>query len=151
MRMMTVCAVLALLAAPAVSQSCNLAVTGSLMPGDTLSIQVTDSIPNAPTLLAVGETLGSTNFNFGPLGGFTIDLAEPFIILPLGLTDANGDTGIAFSVPANAPTPPSLPSLTLHLQAVTIDLGFGITMPPMVPPMPSVLNTCVSNLVTFTL
>jgi len=150
MRHVTTLLALALLAAPAISQSCNLSVTGTLTPGDTLSIALTDSIPNAPTLLAVGDTQGSTAFNFGMLGSFSIDLDTPFLILPLGFTDANGDTGISFSVPANATLPPNIPSVTLYLQAVTIDFSLGMGMPTMTPPTPS-LTTCVSDLETFTL
>lgn len=129
--------------APVHAQGCSstLTVSGTIAPGATVSIDVTGSLSGALTLIAAGETAGSTTFGFGPLGSFTIDLDGPFLVLPLGITDAAGATGVSFTVPSAIPAG-SIPAINLTLQAVSLDLSFGMGPPS--------LSSCVSNTATLT-
>ncbi|MGE0144351.1 MAG: hypothetical protein AB7I19_12360, partial [Planctomycetota bacterium] len=87
---------------------------------------------------AVGTTLGSTSFQFGPLGTLTFGLQSPFALLPLGMTDSNGDATLSINVPIELTQ-----SVSLHGQAVTTDLVIGRGRPT--------FNFCVSNTAAFTL
>ena len=145
MRLLSTLALLAVISVPLSAQTCQLSTSGTLAPGSTFSIDLSDSLPNAMTFLVVGQTMGSTTISFGPIAGFTLDLDAPFIPLPMGMTDMNGDVSLSVDIPGMVP---SLPMLTIHGQAVSIDFGFGgggMGGGGMGLPM---INTCVSNLIT---
>src|SRR5262245_27973349 len=110
------------LSAPAFSQCSVLAVSGSINPGETITVAVGGATPDAMTFLFASSNAGSTTFNFGPLGNFTVGLGQPLIFLPIGMTDSSGSLAFSVSIPANAPAPQ--PG-TLILQAVTADFVFG--------------------------
>lgn len=133
-------AALALCGLTAGAQTCQFTVGGSVTPGSTVTLDLVDSIPDSPTLLAVGETQGSTTFNIA-MSSFTVDLDMPFAALPFGTTDANGDISRTVDIPSGIPAS-SLPQTTLFLQAVTLDFGFSIGSGG---PPSFTLNTCVSN------
>jgi hypothetical protein len=134
---------LVVLSAPARAQACSdLSVTGTVNPGQTLTIAVTGATPDSFTALAVGEETGSTTLNFGPLASLTLGLASPFAILPLGVTDANGDVSVSFDIPSAPANAPSLPNLTLNAQAVTASFSFGMGPPG--------LSFCVSDVEQIT-
>lgn len=135
--------VFALLAGGISAQCSTLTVTGAINFGETVSFDVSGTTPNALTFLAASDDTGSSNFGFGPLGSVTLGLAEPFTLFPLGLSDANGDVGISFDLPALPPGAPTggLPSSTLYIQAVSIDFTFGF---------PPSLGFCESNVASVT-
>ena len=144
MRLFSTVAVLALLVAPVSAQACStLTATGNLNPGSTLTVALTGSTPDAFTLLFVGQQVGSTTINLGPFATFTLDLDTPFLPVPFGFTDTNGDKTFSVAVPVGA-TAPTFPSVTLQLQAVSFDVSPGIMGMP-------TLNTCVSNAASLTL
>ena len=80
---------IALIAAPSFAQCSTLTVTGSVNAGQTVSIDLSGATANAVAVLAAGDTAGTTTFTF-PGASVTIDLAQPFILFPLGMTDAAG-------------------------------------------------------------
>ena len=95
----------------------------------TVSWSVDGSSPMAPTFLVLGETLGTTSV---ALLDDTLDLglASPFIVVPVGVTDATGALSASFDLP------PDL-GLTLYGQSV----GFGIDFTS----MPPSIQFCESN------
>jgi hypothetical protein len=143
----------ALVAAPIACQTpCStLTVTGTVNPGQTVTIDVTGATPESITILAIAKDPGSTTLNFGPFGTLVLDLDSPFIPLPIGFTDAAGDLTWAVSIPANA-SPNAFQTADAYLQAVTVDVtrpGGGMPgMPPMGPFLPT-LSFCVSNVATL--
>lgn len=107
----------AALAVPAAAQSCSdLAIRGTGQPGTPLVFAVRGATADAPTVLVLGPNAGSTTIRFGALRSLTIGLDRPFIVLPLGRTDANGDLVRTVTVPANVAR-----QHALHGQAVTVD------------------------------
>ena len=100
-----------------------------------IAIDLTGAHPDSLALLAFGETLGTTTIST-PLGGLDLALASPFNLIPLGMTDANGDVAMATSAPAGI-------GLDLHAQAITAGLTPGF-------PLPS-FDFCVSNVADFSL
>ena len=114
-------ALVGMLAVTGFSQS-TLAVTGTINPGNTVDISLTGAPADALTLLAVSQDTGSTTLGSGMLS-VTLDLDSPVMFVPLGFTDANGDAGVNFTVPASAPM---LAPMTLHIQAVTVEFSFGM-------------------------
>ena len=92
---------LSLLAAPAMAQGpcSDLTVTGGAA-GTTATFDLTGADPNAPATLAVGSTAGTTTFNIGPLGTLSLGLATPFGVIPMGMTDANGDVSLSLNIPS---------------------------------------------------
>ena len=128
----------------------SLTVTGTINVGQTVTAAVTGAVPNAISFLGAGPTLGTTTFNLGPLTTFSVGLAQPFIILPMGMTDASGNVSLSASVPANLP-PNVIQNFTWHVQSVS--LAFNFTMPapgPLPPtfPLPTV-QVSVSNIGTL--
>ena len=122
------------LAAMASAQTCaTLTVTGSGAPGTDLTFAL-NGAANSPALLAIGDTAGTTTFNFGPLGSLTLGLAQPFVPLPLGLTDASGNVSRTVSIPAG------LPAADLFGQGLTVTF----TLPPTLG-----LSFCTSNVAAF--
>ncbi len=125
-----------LLAAPTTAQSCSdLTISGSGAPGGTLTFDLTGADANALALMAVGDTTGSTTVS-NPLLTVTIGLASPFGIVPLGMTDGNGDASLSVTMPT-AP----IPLTTLHAQAMTVAFSFGSGRPS--------LDACTSDVEQF--
>lgn len=126
------------LAAPLAAQgsSCSdLTVSGDGTPGTTLSFAVTGSAADAFTFLLVGDTAGTTALPI-PLGMIEIGLATPFVPLPLGLADANGDVSLDVMLP------PALPSqVGLFAQSIALDLSIGMGRPT--------LTACTSDVEGF--
>jgi hypothetical protein len=91
---------------------------------------------NAPSLLVIGPTTGTTTLNFGPIGTLTLGLAAPFVPVPLGNTSASGGATLSIDLPNN------LPPQALHAQALS--LGIGTTRPPRV-------EFCTTNVVAFSI
>lgn len=121
------------------AQTCStLTASGTGAPGTSVTCALDGTANNAFAYLLVGSTTGSTTLNFGPLGTLVLGLAQPFIPVPMGRTDANGDVSLAINVPA-AP----MQGIDLHAQAVT----FAFTMP--IPPSTSFLSFCASNVASF--
>jgi hypothetical protein len=131
-----------LVAGLAAGQCSTLAVAGSINAGQTVSIGVSGAPADSATFLAVGETAGSTSIMV-PGSTLVLGLAEPFAVLPLGVTDAAGAVSLSVSIPADVPAG-SLPDATFILQAVTVSFG---AIGPI--PMPIVLTFCVSNTATL--
>lgn len=135
-------ACLGLLAVGASAQCANLTVTGTGAPGTALQFDLDGTTPHAFAVLLVGDTTGTTTVNLGPIGSLTLGLDMPFVPVPFGLTDANGDRSRTFNVPSTATM-----GFDLYGQAVTV--GVSITMPPG-GGMPSLTwTTCASNVASF--
>lgn len=104
----------------------------------------TDGGEGVIAIVAIGKTEGSTSIDFGPLGSLELGLAMPFAPLPIGLTDADGDTSRSFPLPAG------VPQLDLFAQGVTAELTMG--MGDSFPPIPMIgFDFCTSNVVGFQL
>jgi hypothetical protein len=122
------------------SAQCSvLGVSGSVNPGQTVTVALTGATPNAVAFLLVGDP-GTTSIDLGFLGTLTVGLSQPFAVLPIGMTDGNGDLSLSVSIPANLP-PGAIPNQTRTLQIVT----FGLV--PGFPPF----ELCASNAVALVL
>jgi hypothetical protein len=117
-------------------QCSTLTVTGTVNPGETVAIDVTGATASSLTLLAAGTTAGSTTIML-PGEDLVLGLAQPFVILPIGVTDANGSLSLSVDVPADVP---AVPDETLTLQAVTVSFSTGF---------PPSFTFCVSNTATL--
>ena len=127
------------LPAVAGTECADLSVTTTPDPGGTtqdVTLAVTGSFDNALTFMAVGQTEGTTTFDF-PLGSLTLGLELPFAIIPIGVTDAAGDLSLSFTTPAGT-------GITLFLQSASIDFTIGGGGPPS-------LDFCESNVATLDL
>lgn len=147
MRSILAFAAASLFAASLSAQCATLAVTGTGAPGTTLTFALDGSSANAVAFLVVGATQGSQTLPIGPLGTVTLGVAMPFLPLPLGPTDANGDVSLAAPVPSAA-------TMGLDLFAQGLTIGFTLpTLPPTLPPgggIPSFgFSLCASNVVGF--
>jgi hypothetical protein len=119
------------------AQSCGtLAVTGTGAPGTTLDIGLTGATANSLVLVFVGENTGSTPIRLGMGTTLTIGLARPFVPVPLGRTDGNGDLSRTFTVPTRIPQ-----QFSLNGQAATLTITWR----------PFSLGGCTSNVVPFTI
>lgn len=141
----------AALSASLAAQSCsNLTATGNGAPGTSVVLALTGAPANAFTAVAIGDTLGTTTLNIGPLGTLTLGLAQPFVPLPMGLTNAAGEA----SRTINVPNSPSLPGIDLYGQAVSMTWAMqvpGPGNPGPGGPHASILTLtfCTSNVVSF--
>lgn len=139
------CGVAALVLAGVVSAQCTLTITGSVNPGQTVTIGVSGATANDPTVLVISENAGTSTLNLGLLGSLTLGVTSPYIFFPLGITDGTGSVSQSFGVPANIP---SLPTQTLQVQAVSVDIP-TFTAPgpggPGGPPSLPTLSFCTSN------
>jgi hypothetical protein len=123
----------AVLAAAVQAQACStLTITGSGAAGSDLTFALQGD-PSALGLLAVGETTGSTTIHFGPIATLDLGLAQPFILLPIGRTDQNGDVTLTVTLPNN------VPSLDLNGQGMTVTFSFR----------PLSIAFCTSDVVAF--
>src|SRR5262249_47278765 len=127
------------ISAPALAQCSTLTVTGSINAGQTLTIDVSGAPANAITFLAAGNA-GSTSIALP--GGSSLDLgvASPFIILPIGATDASGAVSLSFNIPSNVPAN-AIQNHTYTAQAISVSFPTTLPMPPQFP----MLSFCVSN------
>jgi hypothetical protein len=113
----------------------TLDVVGDGLPCTELGFVLSGAPPHAPAFLIVGLDAGTTALGVGSLGRLTLDLAWPWIPIPLGLTDEVGGADL------NVPLPPwPLPLIGFYGQAVTIDAKQAS----------SGSAFCTSNLVEFT-
>jgi hypothetical protein len=127
---------------PNLTTSCaDLSISGTGAPGTTLTFALTGAEPNAHAWTMVGFTEGTTTINIGPLGSLELGLLEPFIPMPMGQTDANGDASNTIFVPPGIPF-----SLDLFAQAFSwsINVQHG-------PPGPATvsLSFCTSGVESF--
>jgi hypothetical protein len=130
-------------AATAAAQCATLSVTGTGAPGTALVFTIDGTTANAFAFVAIGDTQGSTSIQFGPLGTLSLGLAVPFVPVPVGPTDSNGDASLTINVPAQFPG-----SLDLFAQGITI--GFTPPSgPPTGPGIPSLFSFCSTNVVAF--
>ena len=135
-------ALAALVAAPALAENCStLAASVSVTEEATsASIDVTGTLPGAPTFLIAGPTAGEFALDLGALGGVTLGVAPPFAVLPLGVADGDGNVSLAFEGPG---VPAEVPTSTLHLQALSFGFDIG--------PGGLALEFCESNVVAVEL
>jgi len=94
--------------------------------------------PMAFAFFALGDTTGSTSISLGNFGTLTLGLDQPFVPVPAGLTDANGDAEVTFTVPSSAPAG------TYHAQAVTVEFDI-------VPGTGPSLSFCAGNVASFSI
>lgn len=131
------------LAAASLSAQCaSLAVTGTGAPGTSLVFTIDGTAAGALAALAIGDTLGTTTIPLGALGSLTLGLAQPFVPVPMGTTDANGDASLTIAVPGATTL-----GVDLHGQGVT--MSFSLPGPgPGGPGLPT-LTFCTTNVVSF--
>jgi len=133
MRLLTTL-ILGTFASTLAAQSCaQLTVTGTGAPGTTLALALHGDA-RALAFVAIGDTQGATTIHFGNLGTLNLDLATPFLPLPLGMTDANGDAAVSLPIPAG------VPARDLFAQGLTATFT-------VVPHLG--LSFCTSNVVAF--
>jgi hypothetical protein len=128
---------IAVIAAPSFSQCSTLTVAGTINPGETVTVSVSGATPDSLTFIAIGDP-GSTTIPF-PGGGLVLGLESPFLLLPLGVTDASGDVSQSATVSLNIPAG-VIQDYTFTVQAVTV--SFGTSWPP-------TFSFCVSNTATL--
>lgn len=134
-------------AATAGAQCATLAVTGGA-PGTVLTITIDGTGANKFAAVVVGDTTGSSSIPLGPLGTINLGLAEPFVPLPIGFTDANGDAVLSFPVPAD------FPAFDLFAQGITLGLpsiGPGGGGPGGGGPPSLGLIICTTDVVAFSI
>jgi hypothetical protein len=115
---------------------CSLAVTGSGAPGTALTFAI-DGTGSGFAFLAIGETQGTTTIPLGSLGTLTLGLDLPFVPLPIGFLDAQGDRSLAVNIPAGVTS-----GLDLFAQGVTLGISFG-------GPGMLTLDLCATNVAAF--
>ncbi|MCA8952589.1 MAG: hypothetical protein KDE27_23960 [Planctomycetes bacterium] len=126
---------LAILTATAPAQCGALTATGTGAPGTTVDLTLTGSTPNALAILVVGDTLGTTSIAT-PFATLVLGLESPFLPVPIGLTDGNGDASLTIDVPSAVTQ-----GADLFGQGVAIDFSFGPTGPS--------IAFCVSDTAAF--
>jgi hypothetical protein len=127
-----------LFASVASAQSCaSLSITGTGAPGTSVTFAVDGTAAGAIAALAISDAAGTTAINLGPLGSLTLGVASPFIPLPLGMTDANGDISRTIQIPNG-----NIPGVDLVGQGVTI--AFTLNGPGL-----PTLTFCTTNVVSF--
>lgn len=132
-------AVLAGTAALAPAQCGILTVSGSVNPAQTITLDLSFAPSYGQAFLFAGDTLGSTFIDLGPIGSFTLGLASPFVLQPIGATSATGDLTYSFGIPASTPTAALPPAFSFQIVTATLNA---------VPP--PLLSLCVSNAATIT-
>jgi hypothetical protein len=122
---------------PDLSTSCaDLAVSGSGAPGTDLTFALTGADPNTLAMAVLGFTEGATVIRIGPIGTLELGLLAPFVLMPMGFTDANGDVTNRIHVPLGQPL-----SLDMFAQAFssTLTVAHG----------PPTLTFCTSGVEPF--
>ncbi|HEX5053779.1 MAG TPA: chloroperoxidase [Planctomycetota bacterium] len=115
-----------------------LTVSGTINPAQTITLQLSSSATYGQGFLFAGDALGSTFLDLGPLGSLTIGIQTPYILLPIGPTNANGYLTYSFSIPATASTVYLPPSFSFQMVAATLAAAG-----------PQLLSFCVSNTATI--
>lgn len=113
----------------------DLDVVGTGLPGTAMVFDLIGAPPKAPAFLLVAYDTGTTVLGLGPLGTLTLDVAPPWIPIPLGLTDASGHDSLTVPLP-----PWSLPLTTFYAQTVAFEFQH-----PWSPPI-----FCTSDVESFT-
>lgn len=147
LRSFLIASVLAASAATASAQCATLTITGGA-PGSVLTITIDGTGANKFAAVVVGAATGSSSIPLGPLGTIDLGLADPFVPVPIGFTDANGDAVLAFPVPAG------FPSFDLFAQGITLGLpsiGPGGGGPGGGGPPNLGLIICTTNVVGFSI
>ncbi len=111
----------------------SLAVLGSGLPGSMVTFELTGGTPFASTYLLVSGAQGVFELSVAPLGFVTLGVLPPWIPLPLGITDANGDATLSVQLPASPLAP-----IRLYAQAVSTEIQD-----------PLALAYCTSDVVMF--
>lgn len=134
---------LGLFTATADAQCSTLAVTGTGLPGTTLTIAVDGpAATNGIVWLLVGAETGTTTIHLGPTLSLSLGLDDPFVPVPMAMADANGDATRSIDVPSSVTL-----GVDVYGQALTIGFSFSL---PTGGGMPSFgLTTCTSNVVPF--
>ena len=125
---------LAGLAATASAQCSSLAATNN---AGAVTLDMTGAGAMSFSFFLVGDTTGTTPISIGNLGSVTLGLAAPFVPVPAGWTDMNGDVSLTFDLPA------TLPAGDYYAQGLSI--GFNIT-----PGTGVTFDLCESNVETIT-
>jgi hypothetical protein len=125
----------ALLAAAVPAQSCGTLTVQGGAPGTTFDLALAGATADAFAFVFVGTTLGATTIPL-PASSLTLGLAAPFVPVPLGATDGQGNAALQVQVPAQVPQ-----QISLHAQAATI--AFSLR--------PFSLSACASNVASFTI
>jgi len=131
MKLITALSAFALFTALVPAQACTLSVTGTGAPGTDL-VFAAHGAASSFAVVAIGQTQGTTNVPFLHL---QLGLAEPFIVLPLGRTDANGDVSRTFTVPSRLTT-----QHNVFGQGIVVTVQF----------QPFSISGCATNVVPFT-
>lgn len=124
------------LCTPVLAQCGTLTVTGSINLGQTITIDVSGAAAGSFVAIAAGDA-GSSTIHFG-MTSITLGVASPFILVPIGMTDAAGHVSVSVTVPAN------LPASAIHNHTFTVQALVGtFTM------MPFGFSICTSNTATL--
>lgn len=107
--------------------------TGS--PFQLVQVDVTGSASHSLHVLAVAETPGGTFLDLG-FASLTLGLEEPFVAVPLGVSDLDGGLTRSIHLPADL-------GVTLFSQSVALELSFDLG--------PPTLSFCESNVAEVTL
>lgn len=113
----------------------TLSVTGDGAPGTFLQYQLSGAAARSLAILLIGDTQGAFTVQFGRFGTLGLGLLPPFLVLPHGITDRDGDADWRLRVPNGLAT-----GADLLAQAFTADLliGGGVA-----------LEFCTSNVAMF--
>ena len=124
----------------AASAQCTLTVAGTGAAGTALTFTVDGSNLTGFAFLAIGDTTGTTQIDFGPLGVLSLGLEFPFQAVPIGPTDLQGDASLQIAVPATLPA-----SVSLYAQGIPLGIDFtpGGGLPG--------LDFCSTNVEAFTI
>jgi hypothetical protein len=129
---------------PDLSTSCaDLDVSGTGAPGTDVVFSLTGAEPRAFAMLVVGDAEGEFSITIGVLGTLELGLAAPFVPVPMGFTDGNGDASHTLRIPPHWPH-----SLDLFAQGFSARL---VVEPPSGPPSgpPVSLSFCTSDVEPF--
>lgn len=106
---------------PAQDPCAGLTVTGDGSPGSDITFEIaTDGSGMAIAFVLIGKTAADPASGHFSFPGLDLGLEPPFIPLPLGRTDMDGDVSRTFTVPMGL----NLPQLDLLAQAMTVEFSF---------------------------
>jgi hypothetical protein len=115
---------LALAANARAQASSDLAIGGTLVGGGTLTFTVSGAPAHKLTVIFAAQNPGTTIYD-----ALTIDLALPLFGVAMGLSDATGSLVRSFNLP-NLPPGVTIAPFTLSAQAVSVDFGGFLPIPP---------------------